>query len=66
MEKGWLALFFAWMALRSSPGPVLDARRGWAKLGAVLGGAMVVLVPVTLLVFRERLGQLIAALERLQ
>ncbi len=66
MEKGLLALFFAWMALRSSPTPVLTARRGWAKLGAVLGAGMVVLVPAALLMFRDRIGDLIAALERLQ
>jgi tellurite resistance protein TehA-like permease len=66
MEKGILAILFAILALKSSPAPRLTERRAWAYIGLALGATMILLVPTMLLLYRERVGELIAALERLQ
>ena len=47
LEKALLAVIFAWLALKATPGPVLKARRVWAKTGLSLGVAMLVVVPTT-------------------
>ena len=65
LEKAALAVLFGWLALRASPAPALEGRRGWAKLGASLGGLAFVLVPALLLLFRDRVGALVDALKRL-
>jgi hypothetical protein len=65
LEKAALALAFGWLALRKEPSPALEARRGWARLGAGLGGLACVLVPLFLVLFRERIGALIEALQRM-
>lgn len=66
VEKGILAIAFACMALRSRPAPRLEVRRGWAVTGLVLGAIIVILVPTVMLVFHERVAELIKALEKLQ
>ncbi len=66
MEKGILAVIFGILALRSLPAPRLVERRAWAWAGVALGVGVIVLVPVLLLVFHDRVGELIAALENLQ
>jgi hypothetical protein len=65
LEKALLAILFAWMALRHSPPPSLTRRRGWARLGLALGLLMFVFVPTLLIVFSDRVRELIAALEKL-
>jgi hypothetical protein len=66
MEKAILAIVFAWMALRSAPPPRLQTHRGWARAGLALGGVMLVLVPTVLIIYHDRLADLLVALERLQ
>ena len=66
VEKGILAIAFACMALRTRPAPRLEARRGWAVTGLVLGAIFVILVPTVVLIFHERVVELIEALEKLQ
>jgi hypothetical protein len=65
LEKALLAIVFAWLALKSSPAPSLTQRRSWARCGLFLGLLMVVTVPVVLILFAERLHELITALQRL-
>jgi hypothetical protein len=65
LEKALLAVLFGWLALRADPKPALAERRGWAKLGVALGGAMLVVVPTLLVVFRERVADFLQALEQL-
>ncbi|MDT5155793.1 MAG: hypothetical protein QOH51_150 [Acidobacteriota bacterium] len=65
MEKAILAIVFAWMALKSSPAPVLKDRRVWAQTGLVLGTIMLIVVPTIILLNLDRLRTLIEALVRL-
>jgi hypothetical protein len=65
MEKAILAVVFAWMALKSSPAPVLKERRAWAKTGLVLGGMLLVVVPTIIILNFDRLRTIIEALARL-
>jgi hypothetical protein len=37
LEKAVLAVIFAWLALKATPGPLLTARRVWAKTGPLAG-----------------------------
>jgi len=66
VEKGLLAIAFALLALRAGPAPRLSERRGWAWLGLGLGVGILVLVAVFLLLYHDRFGEVIAALERVQ
>jgi hypothetical protein len=59
MEKAILAVVFGWMALKSSPAPVLKERRVWAKIGLILGAVMLVIVPTIILLNLGRLHALI-------
>jgi hypothetical protein len=65
LEKALLAIVFAWLALKRSPPPALTERRSWAWFGLTLGLLMFVFVPALLIVFSERVGELITALQRL-
>jgi hypothetical protein len=66
LERAILAILFGWLALRRSPGPALGPRRTWARIGIALGIAMLVLVPVFLTLYFDRVREFIEALERLQ
>ena len=66
LERAILAIVFAWLALKSRPGPRLHRRRLWAKVGLVLGVVMLVTVPTMLILFFDRFRALIEALEKLQ
>jgi hypothetical protein len=66
IEKGILAIVFAFLALRSHPKPHLDNRRVWAKVGLVLGALQLFIVAALLIFKFEYFRELIAALERLQ
>jgi len=65
MEKGILAIIFAWMALKSSPAPLLTERRAWAKTGLVLGVGLLVVVPTIILLNLDRLRSFVEALQRM-
>lgn len=66
IERAILAIVFAWLALRTNPKPLLDARRRWAKAGLVLGIIQLVAVPTIIILKFEFFKELIAALEKLQ
>jgi hypothetical protein len=65
MEKAMLAVIFGWLALRSTPAPILKARRMWAQTGVVLGGLMLVVVPTIILLNLDRLRVFVDALSKL-
>jgi hypothetical protein len=66
IEKGALAVLFAIVALRKEPGPQLSVGRGRAIAGLALGALMLIAVPLVLVLFRDRVGDLVRALEALQ
>lgn len=65
LEKAILAIVFAWLALRSAPPPALTERRAWAKAGLVLGSIVLLVVPALLIIFFDRIRELIDLLEKL-
>jgi hypothetical protein len=62
MEKGILAIVLGLKALKPTPEPALEARRGWARLAIGLAAAHVVLVITVILLNLDRLAKLIQAL----
>jgi hypothetical protein len=62
MEKAILAIVLGLKALRPTPEPTLDQRRGWARLGMGLAAAHVVLVVTVILLNLDRLSRLLDAL----
>jgi hypothetical protein len=65
MEKAALAMVFAWLALRHQPEPILKERRMWARAGALLGGLVLILVPVILFFTFGRLREVIEVISRM-
>ena len=65
LEKAVLAVIFAWLALKATPGPLLTARRVWAKTGLSLGIAMLVVVPTIILLNLDRLTTFVETLMKL-
>jgi hypothetical protein len=65
MEKAILAIVFAWMALRTSPEPVLKERRMWAQSGLVLGGLMLIIMPVIIFFTFGRLREVIDVITKM-
>jgi hypothetical protein len=65
MEKAALAVIFAWLALKANPAPALKARRIWAKTGLVLGSTVLILVPTLILVFFNRLSEVIEVFSKM-
>jgi len=65
MEKAILAIIFAVLALRKTPAPVLQERRVWAKAGLVLGLSVIIIVPIVIIVFFERLREIIELISRM-
>ena len=65
LEKAMLAVIFGWLALKSTPAPVLKARRVWAKTGVVLGVSVLVVVPTIILLNLDRLRVMVEALMKL-
>jgi hypothetical protein len=65
LEKAIFAMVLGWKALRSTPQPLLEQRRGWARLGIGFGAAHVVLVVAVILLNLHRLPKLLAALRAL-
>jgi hypothetical protein len=62
LEKAILAIVLGVKAIRSTPEPALEHRRGWARLGIGLAAAHVVLVVTVILLNLDRLSRLIDAL----
>lgn len=65
LEKALLAAIFGWLALKSTPPPVLKARRMWAQTGLVLGLLVLVVVPTIILLNLDRLRMIIETLIKL-
>jgi hypothetical protein len=65
MEKAVLAIVFARMALSASPGPLLKERRKWAQAGMVLGGLVLVIVPVIIFFTFGRLREIFEVIMRM-
>ena len=65
LEKAVLAIVFAWLALKSEPGPLLTERRLWARIGAGLGLFVLILIPTLVLLNLDRLRIIIEALQKL-
>ena len=62
LEKAILAILLGWKALKPSPQPALEQRRGWARLGIGLAAAHVVLLVTVILLNLHRLPELMEAL----
>jgi hypothetical protein len=65
MEKAILAILFAWLALRKNPAPVLKEHRVWAKAGLVLGILPLIIMPIIIIIFFDRLKEIIEVLSKL-
>lgn len=65
LEKALLAVIFGWLALKSTPAPILRARRVWAKTGIVLGSLVLVVIPTIILLNLDRLLVFVEALVKL-
>src|ERR1044072_407639 len=65
MEKAALAIVFAWLALRSKPEPILKQRRTWAQAGVVLGGLILIIVPVIIFFTFGRLREIVEVISRM-
>ena len=65
LEKALLAMIFGWLALKTTPAPVLKARRVWAKTGLVLGTLVLILIPTIILLNLDRLRVFVDALTKL-
>jgi uncharacterized membrane protein YgaE (UPF0421/DUF939 family) len=62
LEKAIFAIIVALRALRPTPEPPLQQRRGWARLAIGLAAAHVVLVVTVVLLNLDRLSKLLEAL----
>jgi hypothetical protein len=65
LEKAVLAVVIGVRALRATPAPPLEQRRGWARLAIGLGTAHVVLVATVILLNLDRIPKLLEALRAL-
>jgi hypothetical protein len=65
LEKAALAIILGLKALRMSPGPPLERRRGWARFGIGLAAAHVVLLTTIILLNLDRIPKLLEALRAL-
>jgi hypothetical protein len=62
LEKAFFAVVLGWKALKATPQPALEQRRGWARLGIGLGIAHAVLVVTIILLNLDRISRLVDAL----
>ena len=62
LEKAIVAIILAVKALKPTPEPALEQRRGWARLAIGLASAHAVLVAAVILLNLDRIGRLIDAL----
>jgi hypothetical protein len=64
-EKAILAVVFAVLALKAAPQPALRNHRRWAQAGLVLGIVFLVFLPTFLLLYRDRLHEILTTLQGL-
>lgn len=62
MEKAILAIVLAVRALKATPQPALEQRKGWARFAIALAAAHVVIVVTFVLLNLDRLSRLIDVL----
>lgn len=62
LEKAIFAIVLGLKAMKSTPEPALEQRRGWARLGIGLAVVHVVLVVTVILLNLDRLSRLLDAL----
>jgi hypothetical protein len=65
LEKAILAIVFAWLALRKTPEPVLTEHRVWAKAGLILGILPLIITPLLVFLFFDRLREIVEVLSKL-
>lgn len=65
MEKAVLAVVFGWLALKSTPSPILKQRRVWARTGMVLGIVVLTVIPTIIILNFDRLRLIVEALMKL-
>ena len=65
LEKAVFAIVLGVKALRPTPGPPLEQRRGWARFGIGLAAAHIVLLATVILLNLDRIPKLFAALKAL-
>ena len=65
LEKAILAIVFAWLALRKNPEPALKKHRLWAKTGLILGILPLIILPTVIIIYYDRVLELIDALSKL-
>ncbi|HEY0428967.1 MAG TPA: hypothetical protein VGC76_14390 [Pyrinomonadaceae bacterium] len=65
LEKAILAIVFAWLALRKKPEPVLTEHRVWAKTGLILGILPLIILPVIIIIYFDRVLEIIELLSKL-
>ena len=65
LEKAVFAVLLGLRALRATPGPPLEQRRAWARLGIGLAAAHVVLLVTVILLYLDRLPKLLEAFRAL-
>jgi hypothetical protein len=65
LEKALLAVIFGWLALKSTPVPVLKARRVWAKIGVGLGISVLIVIPTIIILNLDRLREMVEILMKL-
>jgi hypothetical protein len=65
LEKAILAIIFGWLALRRTPEPLLVEHRTWAKAGIVLGILPLVILPILIIFYFDRLVEIIELLSKL-
>ena len=65
MEKAVLAIVLGFKALKPTPAPALEERRGWAQLSIGLAAAHIVLLATIILMNLDRLGQVYEVLRAL-
>lgn len=65
LEKAMLAIIFAWLALRENPQPVLKEHRTWAKVGLILGILPLIILPLIIILYFDRLLEIVELLSKL-
>ena len=61
-EKAILAIVLGLRALKRAPGPMLERRSGWARVGIGLGVAHLVILTTIVLLNLDRISELFRAL----
>ena len=65
LEKAILAIVFGWLALRTTPAPILKEHRVWAKVGVIFGILPLIILPIILILNFDRLRELVECLSKM-